>query len=294
MRTIQREAVESIQKAGGYVQYDWQFKDGEPTENTGPPWPEWLVRLTGSDCFSHVTVVWCDSAAESGRVWRQLRDLNQLQELVFEGANISDQDLAAVEGKPSLLKLDISSTGVGDQGLAHLKGLSGLKDLLLEGTKVTDVGTAHRQGLTNLERLNLNETGVGDDGLVRLSNLNHLQELELRSTNVTDAGLARLERLRNLKDLDLTGTRISDAGLATPGGTDRTDGPAPLRDPDHRLWVGAPRRPCQSPDSIHQLARSHRGWSESPATGDSASKKGRGNPDGLDGGQGSGLSTTGP
>ena len=53
----QREAVEAVQKVGGYVTYDWEFKDGETFETGRPPWPEWLVRLIGTDGFSSVTVV---------------------------------------------------------------------------------------------------------------------------------------------------------------------------------------------------------------------------------------------
>ena len=44
---IQREAVETIQKAGGYVTYDFAYKNGETLENSGPLWPEWLRRRRG-------------------------------------------------------------------------------------------------------------------------------------------------------------------------------------------------------------------------------------------------------
>ncbi len=212
---IQREAVEAVDRAGGYIRYDWAVKDGEEVfDNTGPPWPEWMVSRMGTDCFSSVTMVQANSGADAKRVLGTLQHFSRLQCLLLEASNISDQDLACVEGKRSLLKLDLSGTGVGDEGLAHLKALSRLKELSLGGTKVTDAGMAHLQGLTNLETLNLAETGVGDDGLALVKNSIHLKKLDLRSTRVTDAGLAHLTGLRDLRDLDLQGARISDTGLA--------------------------------------------------------------------------------
>jgi hypothetical protein len=62
---IQREAVEAVDNGGGYIQYDWHFKDGEVFDNTGPPWPEWMVRHLGTDCFSSVTVVQANAAADA-------------------------------------------------------------------------------------------------------------------------------------------------------------------------------------------------------------------------------------
>jgi hypothetical protein len=139
---LQREAVEAVDKAGGHTQYDWEFKDGEFLENTGPPWPEWMVSRLGTDWFSRVAVVQANSGADAHRVMRTLQHFSQLQCLLLEASNISDQDLASVEGKRSLLNLDLSGTGVGDGGLAHMKALSRLKQLSLDGTKVTDAGLA--------------------------------------------------------------------------------------------------------------------------------------------------------
>ena len=54
---IQREAVTAITKAGGSVQYNWEWADGKPIAG-GTPWvPKRMIDLIGVDYLGHVTRV---------------------------------------------------------------------------------------------------------------------------------------------------------------------------------------------------------------------------------------------
>ena len=56
---VQRDAAAAIEKTGGEVFYDWEWKDGSPVPN-GKPWsPKWLTDLIGVDYFGHVVWVVC-------------------------------------------------------------------------------------------------------------------------------------------------------------------------------------------------------------------------------------------
>jgi hypothetical protein len=54
---VQRNAVEAIQRAGGWVRYNWQFKNGALVRNGAPKGPKWLVGLLGPHYFDDVTMV---------------------------------------------------------------------------------------------------------------------------------------------------------------------------------------------------------------------------------------------
>lgn len=210
---IQREAVEAIQRAGGYVTYDWEYKNGESFERSGPRWPKWLVTLLGVAYFGNVTVVQLQSA-HSDQELHMVKHFSQLESLILEGAKITDQGLTVLEGKQCLVRLDLSDTRVGDQGLAHVRGLSRLEVVHLDGTDITDEGLARMKGMTGLKTLGLRGTKVTDGGLAHLKGLSNLTSLDLDGTKITDGGLARIAGLTKLKTLSLSATLISDEGLA--------------------------------------------------------------------------------
>jgi len=54
---MQRQAVEAIEADGGFVLYDWEWRNGKPTGVRKPPWPRWLVRRYGIDFFANVVHV---------------------------------------------------------------------------------------------------------------------------------------------------------------------------------------------------------------------------------------------
>jgi hypothetical protein len=167
---IQRDAVAAIEKAGGWVRYDWEWRNGNSIPG-GQPWaPGRLVDLIGVDYFGHVVAVW---------FWPSLG---------------TDGTLVHVGRLTRLQMLFVSSPSVRGVGLAHLKGLANLSGLDLSGSEVSDVGLAHLKGLTSLSHLDLSETRVTDAGLTHLKGLTKLSYLGLRGTQVTRAGMNALER----------------------------------------------------------------------------------------------------
>jgi hypothetical protein len=154
---IQREAVQVITRAGGWVKYEWEWTVGNAgrglATNDGPggkPWaPQWLVDLIGVDFFSHATNA---SLGEKGTdaLLVQVGRLSRLQRL-----NVNQppaQSLVYGAGRPvRLQRLSVGTSSVSDAGLAHLKGLACLSTLTLLRTQVTDAGAKElRQALSNL------------------------------------------------------------------------------------------------------------------------------------------------
>ncbi len=192
----------------------------------------------GVDYFANITGVQLESG-QSDRILETVKHFSQLEGLYLEGARITDQGLAVLEGKRRPVRLDLSDTRVGDQGLAHVEGLRSLEILYLNGTgvsgdglarlrglislttlglrgtMVTDAGLAHLKGLSRLESLDLDGTKITDDGLPRLVGLTKLTTLSLSETLVSDVGLTYLEGLTSLTWLNLDGTQITDSGLAS-------------------------------------------------------------------------------
>ena len=166
---LQREAVAAVKKAGGFVWYDWEWKNGDYVQGIQrPPRPKWLVDRLGVDYFSNVTFV-----------------------NLMRG---SDEDLRHVEHLRRLERLHLCGAPVTDVGLAYLKGLAHLKVLDLDETQVTDAGLVHLNGLISLNLVGLSKTRVTDDGLKHLKKLRSLTELILYDSHITDGGLTELRR----------------------------------------------------------------------------------------------------
>jgi internalin A len=135
---IQREAVTSIQHAGGGVMYDWTWSN-EQVIPEGKPWaPAWLIHLIGVDYFGHVTFAAISGSSLDADI-EQVGRLTQLQYLYLASPR-SDADLAHLHGLNQLSQLDLMPTEITDAGLAHLKGLTKLSVLRLRSTQVTDAG----------------------------------------------------------------------------------------------------------------------------------------------------------
>ena len=119
---VQRDALAAIRKAGGSVQYDWQYKDGGRIADGKPRGPKWLADRLGPDYFDTITTV-------------------------SSGPATSDAELAHIGQLTQLEQLNLrESAAVTDAGLAHVKGLTRLRILYLRGTQVTDAGLAHIEG----------------------------------------------------------------------------------------------------------------------------------------------------
>jgi Leucine Rich repeat len=184
----QRGAAAAITAAGGSVQYDWEWRNGNFYPAAKPWVPDWLVDRVGIDYFGHVTQV------------------------AFFGGAHTDSDLTHVARLTQLERLSLTGSPISDAGLAHLSNLTSLSRLDLDYTPITDAALIRLTGLKHLSVLVLNGTHVTDTGLEHLKGLASLTELNLAGTHVTDAGLAHLKSLRNLTTLNIVQTRVTDAG----------------------------------------------------------------------------------
>jgi hypothetical protein len=138
---IQRDAVAAIERAGGTVYYDWQWKNGTYL-GSGQPWaPRWLVDFLGDDYFGHVTYVSVTLAPdEVDLVMTQLERLTQVERVSLARSPVGDVRLARIRGLDQIEYLDLSSTRITDDGLVNLAGLRNLSTLLLRRTFVTEGG----------------------------------------------------------------------------------------------------------------------------------------------------------
>ncbi len=128
----QKELVNEIKNAGGFVQFDWEVSvSGNWIANSQPPGSERMRKLLGDDFFSQVTV------------------------MGFVGTQVTDKELEHVRGLTRLQRLWLNNTSVTDAGLANLARLTQLEELRLDNTQVTDAGVAHLAGLTRLYWLDL-------------------------------------------------------------------------------------------------------------------------------------------
>lgn len=179
---VQRQAVVAIERAGGSVKYDWQFRNGRPVRNGKPRWSGWVVSDLGVDYFDNITYV-------------DLKDRG------------SDTDLAYIKHLHRLEHLRLSGSKVTDAGLSHLQGLQSLRWLTLDDTKVSDAGLAHLGALTRLEGLSLAFTEVSDAGIPQLKRLTSLKMLSLFLTRVSYGGIQELRA-------SMPKTRIGPGGPA--------------------------------------------------------------------------------
>jgi hypothetical protein len=130
----QKEAVEAIVKAGGWVRYEYQ----NPFSGVrSPPYPAWLRKLLGDDLFNGV---------------------------VLAGV-VGDSELKHLDKLPQLREVSIVDTAITDAGVKQLKGLPQIRTLLVQGNQVTDVELEHLEELFQLEELILSGTKVTDDGI---------------------------------------------------------------------------------------------------------------------------------
>jgi hypothetical protein len=130
---IQSEAVRTIEKVGGKVYYDWEWKETDTSIwiSQGGPWaPRWLVRIVGVDYFGHVIRVELNVDDE----WKE--------------------GLAAASRLYGVERLTLGGQFLGAKKLAYLKAFRSLKGLTFLGEfQLTDAGLANLKGLTSLEKL---------------------------------------------------------------------------------------------------------------------------------------------
>ena len=125
----QREAVQIIEAAGGYVTYDSELADdGPPNLHLAKSlWPRWLVAWLGRDYFEKVysvSLVFQESDDAPKNLLPQISRLDSLQGLFFRGyPAIEDADLIHIRDLTQLKRLVLSSNRIRGPGLINLTKL---------------------------------------------------------------------------------------------------------------------------------------------------------------------------
>ena len=161
--------------------------------------------------FGHVALHLVVPSADEELV-AGLAALPDLETLILQISELSDQGIAALGTTTGLRTLDLGGAGSA-RGLASLESLTSLESLGLFGATLTDEALEHLPNPDGLRRLDLGFTGIGDRGLESLGRCAELRSLGLWHTDISDAGLAALARLKHLVALDLAGTEVGDAGV---------------------------------------------------------------------------------
>ncbi len=212
---IQREAVAAIERAGGFVEYDSNWRARNPSFQRMPWALQWLVDRFEDEYLRHVVSVHVSSLGAPARgdpLLTQIGRLTRVEELDLCTSSAADADFSHLENLHNLVKLRIHGDRISDAGLLHLSGLTNLRELDLSSLRIADAGLAHLKGLTNLSILRLNSTKVSDAGLEHLKALTKLSTLELNSAQITDVGLVNLKALKNLENLNISHTHITETG----------------------------------------------------------------------------------
>ena len=171
----QKEAVEALEKAGGYAFYRSQSEDRFAELLA----PKRARALLGDHFFFDVVAV--------------LAYDKSIDFKLVTCRNLGDKELTYLKGLPSLEILHLGDTQVTDAGLENVKELADLRELVLSDTQVTDAGLEHLKGLTNLTDLHLGDTQITDAGLEHLAAMTNLTFLTLFVTQVTPEGVKKLQ-----------------------------------------------------------------------------------------------------
>ena len=151
----QARAVDAIGKAGGFVEYDWeydadrvQFRDPKPS---GPLRPARALHL--GSLFESVIAVHLEGTRDTDGALAYLNGLNTLTELNLIQSKATDAGLRHLTGLSKLRELHIDETAITDAGLGQLAQLNRLQTLQLSWTQVTDAGLKHIEGMNELQVL---------------------------------------------------------------------------------------------------------------------------------------------
>ncbi len=220
---VQREAVETIERAGGSVGYSWQRSSGtwiSPIPR--PPWPDWLRRTLGRDFLDTATYVSLQGEQCDDEVLRAACRLPWLEELTVVNTSVTDASAEDLQQLKNLRSLDLRLNRITPRPLRHIEEMSELRELTLamklSPVPLRDEDMAFLKRLTRLKSLTLLSADLTDKWLAYLEGLPNLTSLQLYDMAITAEGFDHLKGLPKLKAvLTLQGTRIP---LRNPNDTD--------------------------------------------------------------------------
>jgi Leucine rich repeat len=202
----QREAVEAVQRYGGWAHFDHEFVNGALIPGRTPRGPRWLRTLLGDEYFRKVRFVNLDFEGSTGKVVHN------------PNVDACDDLLKKISGLPGLKTLRMKKTQATDEGLRHIGKMSELEELYIRDSRsVTDAGVSHLAHLANLKHVDISFSNLTNDSLVLLSSLPRMEKLCLQGNHFSEDGLARLNGRDRLKELWIGGSgavQITNAGLA--------------------------------------------------------------------------------
>ena len=193
---LQREAVQTIESAGGTVFYDYHQIAPRTVSTGGQPWgPQWARERLGYHYFDTAVKVRLHlHDRPQGLEWvAALNDLPSLNTLLLTGVNVTDEMLEQLDRSAALLELHLSGGRITDRGLENVAKFPNLRWLVMNHTQVSDAGVTHLRELHDLQELVLSDTMVSDQAIADLTALERLQKLDLRRTAISAEGIQAIQ-----------------------------------------------------------------------------------------------------
>jgi hypothetical protein len=218
----QRQIVETIQRLGGRVRYDYDPAEIRGTRQHQRSRGRWLTELVGPDLFAHMSGVYLgENTSATDEDLEFLSELPQLQAVELFGQGITDKTIDRLKSTRGLRGLHLDDTLCTTAAVSRLAAASSLEYFTLLGLTANDANMAPLEAMENLRSLNYCSFSrskgmlrtVTDAGLAHIAKLEKLEALYLDGANITDEGLAHLRGLKHLSGLAMDSPNVSDAGM---------------------------------------------------------------------------------
>ena len=132
----------------------------------------------------------------------------------FEGAELTEEDLAPLAKLPTIRGVYITKSKVADSSLKFLSALVNLRKLMLAKTNIDGSCLQYVVNSPSLEYISLNHCPIVDKSLLHLPASLRLRNLGLSNTLITDESLPHLAKFAEIRHLFAENTKITDAGIA--------------------------------------------------------------------------------
>jgi Leucine-rich repeat (LRR) protein len=127
---VQLDAVTAIERAGGSVKYEWEWKDGQFNPSGKPWWPKWLMDHIGPNYLAHIAEVDLTQGGSDEQMLA-IGKLKSLEGVIIRKSSITATGLAPLTELADLRNLSIFNCQVSDDGLEPLRRLQQLDNLRL-------------------------------------------------------------------------------------------------------------------------------------------------------------------